>query len=149
MEKDKTVEKAIEVVSEKENNILNDFLYALIVTLYLLLFVSTNKLKVNVFIKISIGLTFIACGYFLPRLLRKIKEKTNKYLNRNDREYILAKKIVKLYQENKIEQRNKEKIRLGLLEKEKKEENIKEFEKFLEKNNNEVKNENEWDRRKS
>ena len=143
MEKDKTVEKAIEVVSEKENNILNDFLYALIVTLYLLLLVSTNKLKVNVFTKISIGLTFIACGYFLPRLLRKIKEKTNKYLNRNDREYILAKKIVKLYQENKIEQRNKEKIRLGLLEKEKKEENIKEFEKFLEKNNNEVKNENE------
>lgn len=143
MEKDKTVEKAIEVVSEKENNILNDFLYALIVTLYLLLFVSTNKLKVNVFIRISIGLTFIACGYFLPRLLRKIKEKVNKFLNRNDREYILAKEIVRLYQENKIEQRKKEKIRLGLLVKEKKEENIKEFEKFLEKNNNEVKNENE------
>lgn len=143
MEKDKTVEKAIEVVSEKENNILNDFLYALIVTLYLLLFVSTNKLKVNVFTKISIGLIFIACGYLLPRLLRKIKEKVNKFLNRNDREYILAKEIVRLYQENKIEQRKKEKIRLGLLVKEKKEENIKEFEKFLEKNNNEVKNENE------
>lgn len=133
MEKDKTIEKAIEVVSEKENNILNDFLLALIVTLYILSFILTNKLQVNVFIKIGIGLTFIAGGYFLPRLLRKIKEKVNKYLNRNDKEYILAKEIVRLYQENKIEQRKKEKIRLGLLEKEKKEENIKEFEKFLEK----------------
>ena len=133
MEKDKIVEKAIEVVSEKENNFLNDFLLALIVTLYILSFILTNKLQVNVFIKIGIGLTFIACGYFLPRLLRKIKEKVNKYLNRNDREYILAKEIVELYKKNKIEQKEKEKIRLGLLEKEKKEENIKEFEKFLEK----------------
>ena len=49
---------------------------------------------------------------------------------------------MRLYQENKIEQRKKEKIRLGLLVKEKKEENIKEFEKFLEEKN-EVKNENE------
>lgn len=139
MEKDKTVEKAIEVVSEKENNILNDFLFALIVTLYILSFILTNKLKVNVFIKIGIGLIFIACGYFLPRLLRKIKEKVNKYLNKNDREYILAKEIVELYKENKTEQRKKEKIRLDLLERERKEENIKEFEEFLEKNKNEVK----------
>ena len=133
MEKNKTIEKAIEVVFEKENNILNDFLYALIVTLYILSFVLTNKLKVNVFIKVGVGVTFIACGYFLPRLLRKIKEKMNKYLNRNDKEYILAKEIVELYKENKTEQRKKEKIRLDLLEREKKEENIKEFEKFLEK----------------
>lgn len=133
MEKNKIVEKAIEVVSEKENNIFFDFLYALIIALYIISFLKIINLKLNAFIKIGIEIFFIAFGYFLFRLLKKIKEILNKYFNKDDKEYILAKEIEIKFKESEKRKKEREKIRKNIVLEEEKQENIKEFEGLLEK----------------
>lgn len=132
MEKNKIVEKAIEVVSEKENNIFFDFLYVTIITLYIMFFLGIINLKLNAFIKIGIEIFFIAFGYFLFRLLKKIKEILNKYFNKDDKEYILAKEIEIKFKESEKRKKEREKIRKNIVLEEEKQENIKEFEGFLE-----------------
>lgn len=132
MEKDKIVEKAIEVVSEKENNIFFDFLYVSIITLYIMLFLGIINLKLNIFIKIGIIIFLIACGYFLPKFLRKLKEILNKYFNRDDKEYILAKEIELKFKESEKRKKEEEKRQKNIALEEEKQENIKEFEVFLE-----------------
>lgn len=132
MEKNKIVEKAIEVVSEKENNIFFDFLYALIIALYIISFLKIINLKMNAFIKIGIEIFFIAFGYFLFRLLKKIKEILNKYFNKDDKEYILAKEIEIKFKESEKRKKEREKIRKNIVLEEEKQENIKEFEGLLE-----------------
>lgn len=132
MEKDKIVEKALEVVSEKENNIFFDFLYVSIITLYIMLFLGIINLKLNTFIKIGIIIFLIACGYFLPKFLRKLKEILNKYFNKDDKEYILAKEIETKYKESEKRKKESEKIRKNIALEKEKQENIKEFECFLE-----------------
>lgn len=132
MEKNKIVEKAIEVVSEKENNIFFDFLYALIIALYIISFLKIINLKLNAFIKIGIEIFFIAFGYFLFRLLKKIKEILNKYFNKDDKEYILAKEIEIKFKESEKRKKEREKIRKNIVLEEEKQENIKEFEGLLE-----------------
>jgi hypothetical protein len=132
LEKNKIVEKAIEVVSEKENNIFFDFLYALIIALYIISFLKIINLKLNAFIKIGIEIFFIAFGYFLFRLLKKIKEILNKYFNKDDKEYILAKEIEIKFKESEKRKKEREKIRKNIVLEEEKQENIKEFEGLLE-----------------
>lgn len=132
MEKNKIVEKAIEVVSEKENNIFFDFLYVTIITLYIMFFLGIINLKLNAFIKIGIEIFFIAFGYFLFRLLKKIKEILNKYFNKDDKEYILAKEIEIKFKESEKRKKEREKIRKNIVLEEEKQENIKEFEGLLE-----------------
>lgn len=132
MEKNKIVEKAIKVVSEKENNIFFDFLYALIIALYIISFLKIINLKLNAFIKIGIEIFFIAFGYFLFRLLKKIKEILNKYFNKDDKEYILAKEIEIKFKESEKRKKEREKIRKNIVLEEEKQENIKEFEGLLE-----------------
>lgn len=132
MEKHKIVEKAIKVVSEKENNIFFDFLYALIIALYIISFLKIINLELNAFIKIGIEIFFVAFGYFLFRLLKKIKEILNKYFNKDDKEYILAKEIEMKFKESEKRKKEREKIRKNIVLEEEKQENIKEFEVFLE-----------------
>lgn len=132
MEKDKIIEKAIEVVSEKENNIFFDFLYALIIALYIISFLKIINLELNAFIKIGIEIFFVAFGYFLFRLLKKIKEILNKYFNKDDKEYILAKEIEMKFKESEKRKKEREKIRKDIVLEEEKQENIKEFEGLLE-----------------
>lgn len=132
MEKNKIVEKAIEVVSEKENNIFFDFLYVTIITLYIMFFLGIINLKLNAFIKIGIEIFFIAFGYFLFRLLKKIKEILNKYFNKDDKEYILAKEIELKFKESEKRKKEEEKRQKNIALEEEKQENIKEFEVFLE-----------------
>lgn len=132
MEKNKIVEKAIEVVSEKENNIFFDFLYVTIITLYIMFFLGIINLKLNAFIKIGIEIFFIAFGYFLFRLLKKIKEILNKYFNKDDKEYLLAKEIEIKFKESEKRKKEREKIRKNIVLEEEKQENIKEFEGLLE-----------------
>ena len=133
---------ANELIEKKEKldcNLENFFLKISIILLHLspLIALSNNKLNaildnillILIFVLVfTLSVSFIGVG--IIALFYKLKKKKELL---KDEEYQLAKEIVRLYQENKIEQKNKEKIRLGLLEKEKKEENIKEFEKFLEK----------------
>lgn len=133
MEKDKIVEKAIEVVSEKENNIFFDFLYVMIITLYIMFFLGIINLKLNAFIKIGIIIFLIACGYFLPKFLRKLKEILNKYFNRDNKEYILAKEIELKFKESEKRKKEEEKRQKNIALEKEKQENIKEFENFLEK----------------
>ena len=132
MEKNKIVEKAIEVVSEKENNIFFDFLYVTIITLYIMFFLGIINLKLNAFIKIGIEIFFVAFGYFLFRFLKKIKEILNKYFNKDDKEYILAKEIEMKFKESEKRKKEREKIRKNIVLEEEKQENIKEFEGLLE-----------------
>lgn len=132
MEKYKIVEKAIKVVSEKENNIFFDFLYALIIALYIISFLKIINLELNAFIKIGIEIFFVAFGYFLFRLLKKIKEILNKYFNKDDKEYILAKEIEIKFKESEKRKKEREKIRKNIVLEEEKQENIKEFEGLLE-----------------
>ena len=118
MEKNKIVEKAIKVVSEKENNIFFDFLYALIIALYIISFLKIINLELNAFIKIGIEIFFVAFGYFLFRFLKKIKEILNKYFNKDDKEYILAKEIELKFKESEKRKKEREKIgNFGVLEK--------------------------------
>lgn len=139
MEKDKIVEKAIEVVSEKENNIFFDFLYVSIITLYIMLFLGIINLKLSTFIKIGIIIFLIACGCFLPKFLRKLKEILNKYFNRDDKEYILAKEIELKFKESEKRKKEEEKRQKNIALEKEKQENIKEFENFLEKLQNKKK----------
>lgn len=132
MEKHKIVEKAIKVVSEKENNIFFDFLYALIIALYIISFLKIINLELNAFIKIGIEIFFVAFGYFLFRLLKKIKEILNKYFNKDDKEYILAKEIELKFKESEKRKKEEEKRQKNIALEEEKQENIKEFEVFLE-----------------
>lgn len=132
MEKHKIVEKAIKVVSEKENNVFFDFLYALIIALYIISFLKIINLELNAFIKIGIEIFFVAFGYFLFRLLKKIKEILNKYFNKDDKEYILAKEIEIKFKESEKRKKEREKIRKNIVLEEEKQENIKEFEGLLE-----------------
>ena len=132
MEKNKIVEKAIEVVSEKENNIFFDFLYVTIITLYIMFFLGIINLKLNAFIKIGIVIFLIVCGCFLPKFLRKLKESLNKYFNRDDKEYILAKEIELKFKESEKRKKEEEKRKKNIALEEEKQENIKEFEVFLE-----------------
>lgn len=132
MEKDKIVEKALEVVSEKENNIFFDFLYVSIITLYIMFFLGIINLKLNAFIKIGIEIFFVAFGYFLFRFLKKIKEILNKYFNKDDEEYILAKEIELKFKESEKIKKEEEKRQKNIALEEEKQENIKEFEVFLE-----------------
>lgn len=132
MEKHKIVEKAIKVVSEKENNVFFDFLYALIIALYIISFLKIINLELNAFIKIGIEIFFVTFGYFLFRFLKKIKEILNKYFNKNDKEYILAKEIEMKFKESEKRKKEREKIRKNIVLEEEKQENIKEFEGLLE-----------------
>lgn len=132
MEKHKIVEKAIKVVSEKENNVFFDFLYALIIALYIISFLKIINLELNAFIKIGIEIFFVAFGYFLFRLLKKIKEILNKYFNKDDKEYILAKEIEMKFKENEKRKKEKEKREKNIVLEKEKQENIKEFEGLLE-----------------
>lgn len=132
MEKHKIVEKAIKVVSEKENNVFFDFLYALIIALYIISFLKIINLELNAFIKIGIEIFFVAFGYFLFRFLKKIKEILNKYFNKDDEEYILAKEIEMKFKESEKRKKEKEKIIKNIVLEKEKQENIKEFEGFLE-----------------
>lgn len=132
MEKNKIVEKAIEVVSEKENNIFFDFLYVTIITLYIMFFLEIINLKLNAFIKIGIEIFFVAFGYFLFRFLKKIKEILNKYFNKDDKEYILAKEIEMKFKESEKRKKEEEKREKNIVLEKEKQENIKEFEVFLE-----------------
>jgi len=132
LEKNKIVEKAIEVVSEKENNIFFDFLYALIIALYIISFLKIINLKLNAFIEIGIEIFLIVCGCFLPKFLRKLKEILNKYFNRDDKEYILAKEIEMKFKESEKRKKEEEKREKNIVLEKEKQENIKEFEVFLE-----------------
>lgn len=132
MEKHKIVEKAIKVVSEKENNVFFDFLYALIIALYIISFLKIINLELNAFIKIGIEIFFIAFGYFLFRLLKKIKEILNKYFNKDDKEYILAKEIEMKFKKNEKRKKEEEKREKNIVLEKEKQENIKEFEGLLE-----------------
>lgn len=132
MKKNKIVEKAIEVVSEKENNIFFDFLYVTIITLYIMFFLGIINLKLNAFIKIGIEIFFVAFGYFLFRFLKKIKEILNKYFNKDDKEYILAKEIEMKFKESEKRKKEEEKREKNIVLEKEKQENIKEFEVFLE-----------------
>ena len=119
------------MVSEKENNIFFDFLYVTIITLYIMFFLGIINLKLNAFIKIGIEIFFVAFGYFLFRFLKKIKEILNKYFNKDDKEYILAKEIEMKFKESEKKKEEEKREKNIVLEKEK-QENIKEFEVFLE-----------------
>jgi hypothetical protein len=132
LEKHKIVEKAIKVVSEKENNVFFDFLYALIIALYIISFLKIINLELNAFIKIGIEIFFIAFGYFLFRLLKKIKEILNKYFNKDDKEYILAKEIEMKFKESEKRKKEEEKREKNIVLEKEKQENIKEFEGLLE-----------------
>ena len=86
----------------------------------------------NAFIKIGIEIFFVAFGYFLFRFLKKIKEILNKYFNKDDEEYILAKEIEMKFKESEKRKKEKEKIIKNIVLEKEKQENIKEFEGFLE-----------------
>ena len=91
--------------------------------------VPANKIAV---IKIGIEIFFVAFGYFLFRFLKKIKEILNKYFNKDDKEYILAKEIEMKFKESEKRKKEEEKREKNIVLEKEKQENIKEFEVFLE-----------------
>ena len=56
----------------------------------------------------------------------------NKYFNKDDKEYILAKEIEIKFKESEKRKKEREKIRKNIVLEEEKQENIKEFEGLLE-----------------
>ena len=97
--------RAKNIIHERENGILYDFIQVIIVFLYMLIF------------------------YFI--LKAKIADKIFLFKYRKDKEYILAKEIIKKYEEKKKLKEKERKLKEILEEEQEKSNNIKDFENYL------------------
>lgn len=125
--------RAKNIIYEKENGIFNEFIQVIIVFLYMLIFYFILKAKiVNAYIILFVLLPlFFIGGYYVIKFSKKISDKIYLFKYRYDKEYILAKEIIKKYEEKKKLKEKERKLKEVFEEEQEKSNNIKDFENYL------------------
>lgn len=125
--------RAKNVVYEKEKGILYDFIQVIILFLYISMFayILANIINPYIILFILIPL-FLICGYYWVKFSKKIASEIIYLLKyRKDKEYILAKEIIKKYEEKKKLKEKERKLKEIFEEEQEKSNNIKDFENYL------------------
>jgi len=125
--------RAKNIIHERENGILYEFIQIIIVTLYILMFYFILKAKIiNAYIILFVLLPlFFIGGYYVIKLSKKTADKIYLFKYRYDKEYILAKEIIKKYEEKKKLKEKERKLKEIFEEEQEKSNNIKDFENYL------------------